>query len=216
MPYHGDCWDSDSDYDASDYAEGGGDGDRRRGGRRGSRGIPLCLSLPLTEMTSINTSWKMKATQLENHGRKGLGASNSILPQRLNRNPAVTFYQEADANDEVQEPQNQASWAELASGLQRSPALLPCEHQSWPGGLPAGLDPCPQGMCPLGRGQFPSGFQGLLLPVAPRVLCPTELRPATKHCPDSRREQRASPIIFLIFIAYLPHFSYEETGSSER
>lgn len=135
MPYHGDCWDSDSDYDASDYAEGGGDGDRRRGGRRGSRGILLCLSLPLTEMTSINTSWKMKATQLENHGRKGLGANNSILPQRLNRNPAVTFYQEADANDEVQEPQNQASWAELASGLQRSPALLPCEHQSWPGGL---------------------------------------------------------------------------------
>lgn len=157
-------------------------------------------------MTSINTSWKMKATQLENHGRKGLGANNSILPQRLNRNPAVTFYQEADANDEVQEPQNQASWAELASGLQRSPALLPCEHQSWPGGLPAGLDPCPQGMCPLGRGQFPIGFQGLLLPVAPRVLCPTELRPATKHCPDSRREQRASPIIFLIFIAYLPIF----------
>lgn len=135
MPYHGDCWDSDSDYDASDYAEGGGDGDRRRGGRRGSRGILLCLSLPLTEMTSINTSWKMKATQLENHGRKGLGANNSILPQRLNRNPAVTFYQEADANDEVQEPQNQASWAELASGLQRSPDLLPREHQSWSGGL---------------------------------------------------------------------------------
>lgn len=74
--------------------EKGGDGDRRKVGGEGQGGsLYLSMSLPLTEMTPMNTSWKVKAMQSVN--QKGQGTEFNSAPE-TKESTVATSCREAD------------------------------------------------------------------------------------------------------------------------
>ena len=75
--------------------EKGGDGTGGRWAWGPGGSLYLSLSLPLTEMTPMNTSWKAKAVQSVN--QKGQGAEFNSAPE-TKESTAETSYWEADVN----------------------------------------------------------------------------------------------------------------------
>lgn len=160
-------------------------------------------------MTPMNTSWKVKATQSMNE--KGQGTASLILPQRLKRAQwtlcigKLMWMAKPDSHRAM--PAGQ-SWPQAGNAH----AVLLCEYgrAGWTGAL------LPRGTCQP-REMTPKGLPGPVVPWAPQGLL-REHRgaPVYQHRYGSSRVWGALRILFLILTRVLPHFSYEETGGSER